>query len=578
MKRVNRMYVTDRMIQSAFKTAVVFALANMGASFIDGLVTAHYLGAVEMAAVGLASPFFTITSALCTCLGTGMVALCAHSMGSGDTEMLNGYFNSAFWTMLAASVVMMAIFLSGAEPIAAALGARGGDGTLLKGSTAYIRGLAVGLPTFLLSGIISQVLQMDGGGRLVKLSAVGCLVSDAVCDVLAVYLDWGLFGIGLATSLSTVVKFCILFSHFFGKKAGAIRVKPKLPKLSYVLKMLHSGSDTLILSALNVVKPILLNDLIISAGGSAALSVLSVYNNLNGFTSVICTGLASALSITVGMLYGEINKRDIAHTAGYTQKLVFILYAPVILLLIVFSGQIARYYLPGLPDMWGMTVFALYCLCFCLITYSMIFLRIRYLQTVNRLRQAQVLTFLVNFAVVLACAYLASRFFGAYGIIASNAAASAVCVLGVILAAQLRARKVLVTGTDYLRLSEAFDTERDVCAAFFISPAESVETAVAGIRDFCEKNASHSQWAPAFPDYAERILALWTEAAAGADGTHPNLSVRAEINDRACRLILRDDGPAYKINAAAPDDGAYTVNLHRVLNFNSLILDTKARG
>lgn len=582
VKRTNRMYLTDRMILSAFKTSVVFALANMGASFIDGLVTGHYLGSAEMAAVGLASPFFTISSALCTCLGTGLVALCAHNLGSGDKDTLNGYFNTALWTMLAVSVVMMAIFLFGAEPIAAALGARGSDGALLKKTAAYIRGLAVGLPTFLLSGVTSQVMQMDGGGRLVKLSAVCCLAADAVFDILAIQLGWGLFGIGLATSISTVVKFCILFSHFFGRETGALRIKLMLPKLSYLLEMLHSGSDTLILSAINIAKPILLNALIISAGGSAALSVLSVYNNLNGFTAVICTGLASALSITVGTYYGEVNKRDIVRAAGFTQMLVLILYAPIILLLIVFSGQIARCYLPDLPNMWGMTRFALLCLSFCLIAYSMIFLRIRYLQTINRLRHARMLTFAANFAVVIACAYLSSLFFGAYGIIAANAVAAVVCILGILLVTQIRSRKILVTGADYLYLPEEFDSKYEACVEFFLKPSESIEAVATGIEDFCEKNASDTKTVLSLPVYARRILDLWSVTAACADGTLPNLYIRAEIRGNACRLILRDDGSAYKISGTALDDAltgaasdSYTVNRHRVLDFNSLILDMK---
>lgn len=582
MKRTNRMYLTDRMILSAFKTSVVFALANMGASFIDGLVTGHYLGSAEMAAVGLASPFFTISSALCTCIGTGMVALCAHNLGSGDKDTLNGYFNTALWTMLAVSIALMAIFLFGAEPIAAALGARGSDGALLKKTAAYIRGLAVGLPTFLLSGVTAQVMQMDGGGRLVKLSAVCCLAADAVFDILAVQLGWGLFGIGLATSISTAVKLCILFSHFFGRKTGAIRIKLMLPKLSYLLEMLHSGSDTLILSAVNIVKPILLNALIISAGGNAALSVLSVYNNLNGFTSVICTGLASGLSITIGMFYGEVNKRDIVRAASFTQKLVLILYAPVILLLIVFSGQIARCYLPDLPNMWGMTRFALLCLSFCLIAYSMLFLRIRYLQTINRLLPAQMLTFAANFAVVIACAYLASLFFGAYGIIAANAVSSAVCILGILLVTQIRSRKILVSGADYLRLPEEFDSTCETYAEFFLKPADSIETAATGIEDFCEKNVGDSETVLSLPMYARRILDLWSETAASADSTRPNLYIRAEIRDSVCRLILRDDGSAYKISETALNDAligaasdSYTVNQHRVLDFNSLILNMK---
>lgn len=573
------MNITDKMILSAFRTAAVFALANMGASFVDGLVTSHYLGSAEMAAVGLASPFFTISSTLCTCIGTGMTALCAHNLGSGNKDTLNKYFNNALWTMLIVSVVLMAAFLFGAEPIAALLGARD-DAALLKNASAYMRGLALGLPTFLLSGAASQAIQMDGGGELVKISAVCCLIADAVFDVLAVLFGWGLFGIGLATSVSTLVKFCILFSHFFRRKSKALQLQKALPDFFCIFRMIRSGSDTLTLSAINIVKPILLNALILSAGGSAALSVMSVYNNLNGFLTVICSGLSSALSITVGMLYGEVSRRDIVHTAGFVQKLVLIMYAPVILLLILFSGPIAQYYLPDAPELWQTMRFALYCLSFCLIAYSMIFLRIRYLQTVNRIPKAQVLTFLANFAAVLLCAYLASIPFGVYGILASNAISSAVCILGIVITAQLRSRKFFVTHEDYLCLSPSFYSSQEAHTEISLKSTDCIKTAVSVLTDFCEKYAGGSN---SLSLCAERMLNLRLAAAKSQKNARYDLNIRAEIRDDACRLIIRDDGEEHALSAESLTDALnglaaapYAVNLHRVLDCNSMILEMNA--
>ncbi len=579
MKRKLSLNITEKMILSAFRTSVIFVLANMGASFIDGLVTSHFLGSAEMAAVGLASPFFSITSALCTCVGTGLVALCSHNFGSGNKDTMNKYFNSAFWAMLVASVVLLVVFFFGAEPIAMIFGARGTDIALLKDTGEYIRGLALGIPTFLISGVVSQVIQMDGGGKLVKISAVCCLITDAVFDVLAVLLGWGLFGIGLATSISTLVKFCILFYHFYFKKHGNIRLKLIKPKITFILEMVKSGSDTLILSVINIIKPIFLNAMIISFGGSEALSVLSVYTNLNGVCSVICLGLTSALSITVGMLYGEVNKRDIKRTAGFVQKLVLIMYAPIILLLLIFSRQIAQFYLPDLPQMWGMTVFALYCLSFCLISYSMIFLRIRYLQIIDRIKRAWGLTVVANFVTVVLCGIAASLLFATYGILATNAISSVVCILIIILVTQIRNKKFFVNCEDYLCLPEKFYSKREEYIDILLKQTESLNIAVSEIQNFCDKNEGHSKSISALPICTEKILNHLSYTTENNNSTRPNLYIRAEINDNDCRLIVRDNGCEYAVNEGELADAIisvapkkFTVNLHRVLEFNSLIL------
>lgn len=573
------MNITKKMFLSAFRTAAIFALANMGATFIDGLITGHYLGSEAMAAVGLASPFFSISNTLCTCLGTGLIALAAHSLGSGDERELNNYFNSALWTMAAVSVVLMVVFLLWAEPIALVFGARSSDSALVENSAAYIRGLAWGIPTFLLSGLTSQAIGMDGGGKLVKCSAVCCLITDGVFDMLSVHFGWGLYGIGLATSVSTVVKFGILFGHFTGKKTGEIRITRMMPNFSHVLNMIKSGSDTLVLSAINIFKPIILNSLIISVGGSAALSVMSVYNNLNGFATFICSGLLSALSVTAGMLYGEINRRDIVRIAAFAQKLVLIFYLPVILILTIFSGEIAQYYLPDLSAGKDMMVFALYCLAFCLVPYSMIFLRIRYLQTVDQLRKARVLTFFANFGVVILCAYLASISLGAYGIIASNAVSSVVCILGIIILTQCRAKKFFVTSDDYLCLPETFYAKGEVSADFSLKSSEPIEAVMSGITDFCKDNAQGHTAIATLPLCVEKILLRLSEIDAKPGNVRPDMSISAAIHDETCRLIIRDDGPERDISEKALTDelagminAPCTVNIHRVLNYNSLIL------
>lgn len=560
------------MVLSAFRTSVILSLANMGASFIDGLVTSHYMGFSEMAAIGLASPFFTISSALCTCVGTGMLALCAHNIGSGKNDKLNKYFNNALWVVLILSVLLMFVFLLGARPIARILGARD-DHVLLENTSTYFYGLALGLPAFLLSGTASQVIQMDNGRNLVLISAVSCLLTDAFLDILSVLCGWGLFGIGLATSISMLVKFCVLFSRFFRTKLGTLRLKIQLPDFSYIFRMIRSGSDTLTLSVINIVKPILLNALVLSVGGSAALSVMSVYNNLNSFATVFCTGLSSSLSIMIGIFYGEVNKRDIKYTVGFIQKLVLIMYVPIILLLIFFSDQIAHCYLADAPEMWDMMKFALYCLSFSLITFSIISLRIRYLQTVNQIIKSHILTFFANFAVVLICSYVASFIFGVYGIIAANAISSVICILGIVILTQLLNKKFFVTSEDYLCLPSKFYPKNEAFTFISIKCTDSIGVVISYLRNFYCKYEIRSD---VLLLYAEKLLTLRMTEVKKAKY---NIDIRAEILDDTYRLTIRDDGPKIRLSEESLTDElvgisdvSYKVNLHRVLDCNSMIL------
>lgn len=476
-----------------------------------------------MSAVGLSSPFFTISSALCTCLGTGLIALSSNSLGSGGKNTLNKYFNSAVTTMLAVSIVLMIIFLVFTSPIAMLFGARGDGIDLLEGTTLYMRGLAIGLPSFLVSGVVSQVIQLDGNGRYVRLSAIGCLISDAVFDFLAVSLGFGLFGIGLATSLSSVVKLVLLSLPFFKRKTNSITLKLVLPRFSDIWEMIKSGSDTLVLSAVNVIRPIFLNSLIITAGGSAAMAVLSVYNNLNGFVSFICTGIASALSITIGTFYGEVNKRDIRRVCSFAQKMVLALYIPVIVIILAFSKQISHYYLPDFTDL-NLMMFALVCLSVNLIAYSMLYLRVRYLQTIHRQRTARLLTFLSNFVIIMACAYIASLLADSHGIIAANVLSSIICLVIIVILTQIRSRKFLLKDDDYMYLPKQFDHFNGPETSLAVHDPLELNDAILTLTDFFKTPS-------VVPACAEKIAQLLFDAVRNGNEGKIIIDISVEIGD-----------------------------------------------
>ena len=106
---------------------------------------------------------------------------------------------------------MLALILIGASgPIGEFHGATGDAIDLLPSLKDYLIGLGIGTPGIVLFSLLIPIAQMNGGGSVVRVATLAGLGSDAVLDVAAGTLGWGMLGMGLATSIASWVQLIIL--------------------------------------------------------------------------------------------------------------------------------------------------------------------------------------------------------------------------------------------------------------------------------------------------------------------------------------------------------------------------------
>ena len=99
-----------RAFGAAFFTVAVTEFTQIGALLIDGIITSKYLGASDIAAVGVASPFYFLVGIIGTGVAVGLQTVCTKEMGSGNT------------TSIADFVDVPAVGIAGAEGLLAGIG------------------------------------------------------------------------------------------------------------------------------------------------------------------------------------------------------------------------------------------------------------------------------------------------------------------------------------------------------------------------------------------------------------------------------------------------------------------------
>lgn len=584
-----------RMFRSAMITAAFTEFTQIIALTVDAIVVCRFLGAPEIAAVGLAGPFLFLVGIPACCLSSGLQTVCAQEMGRGNTDQVSRRFSEiALFTLLSLSVVTAAVMLT-VPQIAGLLGA-GDRESGLQGPTAqYLYGIGPEIVPFVLMSVLIPVVILDNGSRTaMAASIVGC-VSDIALDIVAALRGWGLFGIGMASTVSVALSVLVLLSHFL-RKDSMIRLRLSRPRGRSVLEVIRLGLPKAVHSGANMLRCWLLNNLVLFIGGSAAMSVLSVHGTLLDFVDIIPVGIAGAVSVLAGITCGEKNGEELEGTGILAHRYVLVTSLVIMGALIALQQPLCRLMLAKEPDAWPLMRFALYCIAACIAPGALIYARVSYLQAIGRIKEAQLLEIAANmisltvFALLLSLVLWPGNVRGVF--LAFPVSKVAVLVLVYLIQAK-RSGRLRPAPRDYMALEEDFFPQVWDTIAY---PIDSVEESVLTSKQvwlFCRGH----KFDPRMTYYAsvaiEEVATNILEHGRPRRGGAPRTDLRVTIADSDLILRFRDNGRSFHMNAlarviqagtdpfsclglriicAAADDISY----YRVFGMNTTIIRVKA--
>lgn len=542
-----RWKLVDGMFRSIFITSAIIEFSNVGSAFIDGLIISRFLGAEAIAGEGIAHPFFSIVGVISGLIAVGMQISCSRLLGRGRVKDMNRYFSQSVYVATGLSLILTAVILLFSEPIAVLLGASGKAASLVAPASQYLFGLSVGVPAQILVAVLAPAIQLDSGRKLIQRGAILCSVTDITMDLLAVWLGLGIRGVGFATAASYIVNVAYLCLHFRKKDRMLRFVKPDVP-LGEFVGMLLNGTEKAIKRLVNVIRPVVLNTIIISYGGAVAMSALSIRNNLSGFTEIVAIGIASAVSMLTGLYYGEVNEEAITEVRICEYRNTFLFSSAVCLVLVLFPRPVTRLYLPHEGEAFEMAVFAIQMLGIQTILQTLLKSRVSYLQAINRKVNMTVLVFASQLVIILLTAFVMGRLFGVYGILASFAVSDAVSLLAVYAYYQIKHLTFLPGRKELLNLPAEFELRPGDVISLDVRSMEDVPLAAEQIDLFCRGH----RYSPkicyyaslAFEELAANIIQYGFPQNKKKD---PMIDLRVVALEDDLILRIRDDCPHFDI-------------------------------
>ncbi len=538
--------ILSKMFFSAFLTTTVIEFTAVGAGLIDGLITTRMLGTVAMAAEGIVYPYYSIVGIISGLLAGGMQIIAGNQLSRGKREEMQKMFSMVTLIATIISVLFVIAFFAKADFIVMLLGARGNVVELQPGAADYLRGLASGTLPLILCVILSSALQMDSASNLVRIAAAGGMVADIVLDVIAVKMGWGLFGMGLASSVSYYVNLGILFLHFL-KKNRMVHFKFKNLPWASLSEIMTLGSDKLAKRLANTLRPIILNMLIISAGGALGMSALSIRNTIATFFEIPISGIAGATALLIGIAYGEKNKEECIQIAKLAHRYTYVCSVVICVLMALSARFLAAYYVKDEGELRQLVILAMYMFGIQSFFRSLVFNRMAYLQSIFRVKESFALTMFSRLLAVTTCAALLVKPLGSKGVILSFAIGDAMICIGILFYHLLLNKGRLSNIEDYLMLPKEFDVPPQDIIEVTIKDEEEVALSAHQLQAFCKGHKYDKKTAMYASLYLEEAtLNIIHHGFAQVKNPSP-IDVRILIVNGELIIRIRDYCPAFDL-------------------------------
>ena len=401
--RLKQYEIRSRQVFSIFVTSLFSTLSSVVSSFVDGVLTGSFLGSEAMAAYGLASPYFTLTTLLSFSFVIAVQTLCTAEIGRGREDEAKNIFSCSIWASVGLSLVVSVLGFCFSDFVAVLFGASDSDPFVKAETARYLHALFPGTVFFCFMSVASVALQIDGATRLVALSALLVASLDIVGDLLNLFVfHGGMGGMGLATTASYVVAVLIMAPYFIRKKS-VFSLNPRLYSRKYVGPVVFASYTETILWVMRFIAPVLINRIILSLSGMTAMTAMSMQRNLLSLVSILFYGFGDAAMMQLGLCYGESDRAGVKETMQCILTWLFVITVPVVLLMLLLCRPIAGLYCSrSEAELFRLSVIAVITLALSVPFTAMAKVYLRALQVTARNKFAMILN--VSQVIVLPCA------------------------------------------------------------------------------------------------------------------------------------------------------------------------------
>ena len=289
-------------------------LEQLGQIFLGTVDTffAGQIGDNAIAAVNVTNMFMNVFITVFTALGIGIMVKVAHALGEKDRAQANHVLRQAILLGCAVGLCLGILGCLGRRPLIRLAGA---EGEIFDLGAVYFSVVCLPCVFLCLTQVLASGLKAAQNTRASMVAAVGANLLNAVLDALFIFMGWGIFGLGLATSLARAFNVLFLARYYFREDAVLTLDRHGWkPDWSAILALVRY-SGTIMLTRFSARLAILVHGSLILRLGSTFYVANSITTQIDEFACVPSAGFEAATATMVSNALGGKRPKDASRYA-----------------------------------------------------------------------------------------------------------------------------------------------------------------------------------------------------------------------------------------------------------------------
>ncbi len=321
----------NSMAWPAIVSFLVMAIYNV----VDTMFVA-WIGTEAIGAVQVVMPLMLLTTAMGLTFGIGSASYLSRLLGKGNKDLASRVATTAFYSVMIVGVVYSVSVFAFKAPVLEFFGATDG---ILDLSVTYVSYILLGTTFTVGNMTLNNLLRSEGSAKLSMLGmAIGSVLNIILDPIFIFVFGWGVAGAAVATSISQVVTWLILFTRFyFGHTIVKVGLRFFKPTRTIYNEIFKIGLPTFFRQLLFSFSIGLLNQGAVTYGGAELLAALGIVSKIYMLPMYTLFGLAQGMQPVAGYNIGAGNKSRVLQSVRYTMTAAFVISAVSCVLLIPLS-------------------------------------------------------------------------------------------------------------------------------------------------------------------------------------------------------------------------------------------------
>jgi len=307
---------TERISKLLIKQAVPASIGILIMSLnmiLDTIFVGRWIGIMAIGAVTVVLPIVFLISSIGMGIGIGGSSIISRALGDKKYDLAFKTFGNQISLTVGLSVLFGIIATYWYTPVLQLFGA---NGEIVLPATSYFQAVMYGVPFLAFAMMGNPVMRAVGQPKFAMYAMILPAIINIFLDILFIKVfDWGIYGAGLATSISYIVCGLFVLGFFLSSKSSlSIIVKNFIPDFTILKQIVCLGGVTVVRQGTISILIVILNFTLFKYGGEIAIAVYGIINRVMMFALFPVLGVTQGFLPIAGFNFGANHVKRVKET------------------------------------------------------------------------------------------------------------------------------------------------------------------------------------------------------------------------------------------------------------------------